>query len=261
VVRGGVHLIGIVMGGRTAVRRDLEMMHLLDTAFAQIDTNPALVARGSVPWAAVADAGQQPAVAGFTLPRQGVPTAGQLVALSQVPPPIPNTDDEDAAEARRAPDENFSTLQAQAPQLASVAAPPKPAPVTAIPPATAQAASAPIPVARPADTAVASATPSPAIHSRTATNDAAKPVTVAALPKMRPAQHTDHCWRHCHKGRWHSRHCRSHRCHNHHCHNHRSVRWRRPTLRLPLPPISERSKPLSRIFSSGAPPFRARLRL
>ena len=110
VVRGGVHLIGIVMGGRTAVRRDLEMMHLLDTAFAQIDANPALVARGPVPWAAVADAGQQPAVAGFTLQLQGIPTAGQLVALSQVPPPIPSTDDEDAAESRRAPDENFSTL-------------------------------------------------------------------------------------------------------------------------------------------------------
>ena len=31
VVRDGVHLIGIVMGGRTAVRRDQEMMHLLDT--------------------------------------------------------------------------------------------------------------------------------------------------------------------------------------------------------------------------------------
>ena len=34
VVRDGVHLIGMVMGGRTAVRRDLEMMHLLDTDFA-----------------------------------------------------------------------------------------------------------------------------------------------------------------------------------------------------------------------------------
>ena len=49
VVRDGVHLIGIVMGGRTAVRRDLEMMHLLDTAFAQIQVDPQLVARGPVP--------------------------------------------------------------------------------------------------------------------------------------------------------------------------------------------------------------------
>ena len=108
VVRGGVHLIGVVMGGRTAVRRDLEMMHLLDTAFAQIDANPALVARGPVPWEAVADAGRQPAVAGFTLPAQPASPANQFAALSAVPPPpVPDTDDEDAAEARRAPDENL----------------------------------------------------------------------------------------------------------------------------------------------------------
>ena len=195
VVRSGVHLIGIVMGGRTAVRRDLEMMHLLDTAFAQIDSNPTLVARGPVPWTAVADASQQqPAVAGFTLPLQGVPTAGQLVALSQVPPPIPNTDDEDAAESRRAPDENFSTLQAQAPQFASAAAPPKPAPVNAVPPAVVQAAVAPIvPAARPQDATVAAAIPSPAIRAQTRTpaTDTAKPVVVAALPKMRPPLQTD----------------------------------------------------------------------
>ena len=192
VVRGGVHLIGIVMGGRTAVRRDLEMMHLLDTAFAQIDSNPTLVARGPVPWATVADAGQQPAVAGFSFPTQGVPTAGQLAALSQAPPAIPNTDDEDAAEARRAPDENFSTLQAQAPQLASVAAPPKPAPVNTVPPAVVQAAVAPIvPAARPVDPQIATATPSPAIHGLARTPINAKPVAMAALPKMRPAQRTD----------------------------------------------------------------------
>ena len=191
VVRNGVHLIGIVMGGRTAVRRDLEMMHLLDTAFAEIETNPTLVARGPIPWAAVASASQQPAVAGFSFPSQGVPSAGQLAALSQAPPPIPNTDDEDAAEARRAPDENFSTIQAQAPQLASVATPPKPAPVNAVPPAAAQAAIAPIPVARPA--ASQTATPSPAIHgqARAAASDGGKPVTVAALPKMRPTLNSD----------------------------------------------------------------------
>ena len=51
VVRNGVHIVGIVMGGRTAVRRDIEMMHLLDVEFAQIDANPTLVARATVPWA------------------------------------------------------------------------------------------------------------------------------------------------------------------------------------------------------------------
>ena len=164
VVRNGVHLIGVVMGGRTAVRRDLEMMHLMDTVFAKIDDNPTLVARGPVPWAAVADADQPPAVAGFSLPLQGVPTAGQLVALSKLPPPIPDTDDEDAAESRRAPDENLPAIQAPA-----------------VP--------APLPPTSPAEAAIAAAVPSPAIHGKT--GNAAKPVTVAALPKIRPVLRTD----------------------------------------------------------------------
>ena len=83
--------------------------------------------------------------------------ANQFAALSAVPPPIPDTDDEDAAEARRAPDENFATLQSQAPQLASVAQPPKPAPVAAVPPAVAQAAAAPIPACEARDTGCAPA--------------------------------------------------------------------------------------------------------
>jgi D-alanyl-D-alanine carboxypeptidase len=198
VVRGGVHLIGIVMGGRTAVRRDLEMMHLLDTAFAQIDTNPALVARGPVPWTAVADAGRQPAVAGFTLPAQSTAPANQFAALSAVPPPIPDTDDEDAAEARRAPDENFSSLHSEAPQIASVAQPSRPAPVAAIPPAIVQAAAAPIPAMRPETqgsdfhTAKPQARPihaddaSARLPQTTTVAPASRPVIVAAIPKMRP---------------------------------------------------------------------------
>jgi D-alanyl-D-alanine carboxypeptidase len=215
VVRGGVHLIGIVMGGRTAVRRDLEMMHLLDTAFAQIDTNPALVARGPAPWTAMAEAGQQPAIAGFALPAQANPSAKQFAALSAVPPPIPDSDDEDAAEARRAPDENFSVIHAEAPQLASVAQAPRPAPAAAIPPALAEAASAPIPATRPIvrpgdqNTSIASAGPSPATKPQarpaqandTSTRPAqvaaatsaqqGKPVVVAMVPKMRPTLHAD----------------------------------------------------------------------
>jgi D-alanyl-D-alanine carboxypeptidase len=190
VVRGGVHLIGIVMGGRTAVRRDLEMMHLLDTAFAQIDTNPALVARGPVPWTAVAEAaGQQPAVAGFTLPAQTASAStNQFAALSAVPPPIPATDDEDAAESRRAPDENYATLRSQAPQIASVAQPPKPAPVAAIPPAVAQAAAAPIPVMRPETQGqpTTSLAAKPQARPTQANDVPTRPVIVAALPKMRP---------------------------------------------------------------------------
>jgi D-alanyl-D-alanine carboxypeptidase len=133
VVRDGVHLIGVVMGGRTAVRRDLEMMHLLDVAFAQIDANPTMVARGSVPWEAMTR--EQPAaVAGFTLPQAPPPSpSDQLAALSAVPPPIPQTEDEDAAEAHRAPDEKFAVIHAEGPQ-----------PVSAVPPSVVQAASAPV---------------------------------------------------------------------------------------------------------------------
>ncbi len=65
VVRDGVHLIGIVMGGRTAVRRDLEMMHLMDAEFAAIQANPTLVARGPVPWHDVAAAAASPRPGGF----------------------------------------------------------------------------------------------------------------------------------------------------------------------------------------------------
>ncbi|HKD46385.1 MAG TPA: D-alanyl-D-alanine carboxypeptidase [Rhizomicrobium sp.] len=141
VVRDGVHLIGIVMGGRTAVRRDLEMMHLMDVAYAQAATNPTLVAHGSVPWEALTR--EQPMVAGFTLRQPPLPSpSDQLAVLSAVPPPIPKMMDEDAAEAHRAPDENFSVIHAEAPQLASVDQPTKPLPLTAVSPS--QAANAPV---------------------------------------------------------------------------------------------------------------------
>jgi len=50
VVRGRNHIIAIVMGGVTAHRRDTEMMNLLDKTFAQIQTNPTMVASIKVPW-------------------------------------------------------------------------------------------------------------------------------------------------------------------------------------------------------------------
>ena len=194
VVRGGVHLIGIVMGGRTAVRRDLEMMHLLDTAFAQIDSNPMLVAHRQVPWTAMAEAGQQqPAIAGFTLPAQSSAPTGQFAALSAVPPPIPDTDDEDAAESRRAPDENLPALRSEAPQIASIAQPPKPVPLAAVPPAVAQAAAIPVPATRAEarDAAMASAADlaarPQARPAQTGDMPDSRPVIVAAVPKMRPA--------------------------------------------------------------------------
>ena len=49
-VRGNKHLVGVVMGGTTAARRDDEMKRLLETAFDEIDKNPLLVAYANVPW-------------------------------------------------------------------------------------------------------------------------------------------------------------------------------------------------------------------
>lgn len=50
VVRDNMHIIGIVMGGRTARQRDTEMVRLLDDAFAKIGRDPSLAARYGVPW-------------------------------------------------------------------------------------------------------------------------------------------------------------------------------------------------------------------
>ena len=174
VVRGDVHLIGIVMGGRTAVRRDLEMMHLMDTEFAAVAATPTLVAHAEVPWHAVAVAAVAPPATGFTL----APAAGnnntQFAALSAVPPPLPADADEDAAEAHRAPDENFSTLQSEAPALASAAVPPQPVPAAEAP----VVPNIPIPAIRP--------TPRPEPPALVAS--APKPQQVAmATPKVQNA--------------------------------------------------------------------------
>ncbi len=110
VTRGTTHLIAVVMGGRTAVRRDLEMVRLLDQTFAQISTHPNMVARATVPWQQVAQGAPAPAMAGFGLPQ--VPTS-QFAALAPVPNTAQTDDDEDTAESKRAPDEDFSLIHAE----------------------------------------------------------------------------------------------------------------------------------------------------
>jgi D-alanyl-D-alanine carboxypeptidase len=114
VTRGTTHLIAVVMGGRTAVRRDLEMVRLLDQTFAQISANPTMVARATVPWQQVAQNAPPPAMAGFSLPQviTNPGAAGQFAALSPVPPTV-QSEDEDAAEAVRAPDENLTLIHAE----------------------------------------------------------------------------------------------------------------------------------------------------
>jgi D-alanyl-D-alanine carboxypeptidase len=114
VVRNNTHVIGVVMGGRTAHRRDKEMVRLLDNAFASIDSNPLLVARAQVPWQTVA-----------------------LNTVSFAPPPptaadvrgsVADTDDEDAAERKLEEDEAADNVFAPTPKPQPVVAayqPPK----------------------------------------------------------------------------------------------------------------------------------------
>jgi len=109
VTRGTTHLIAVVMGGRTAVRRDLEMVRLLDQTFAQISANPTLVARASVPWQQVAQSAPAPAMAGFALPQV---STNQFASLSPIPATV-QSEDEDAAESIRAPDESVTLIHAE----------------------------------------------------------------------------------------------------------------------------------------------------
>jgi len=142
VTRGGTHIIAVVMGGRTAVRRDLEMVRLLDQTFTQIAANPQMVASRNVPWQAVAQNAPAPAIAGFSLPQV---SNNQFASIA----PVPNTvqsDDEDAAEAVRAPDEKFSVIHAEGAKPMPAPAKPAPAPQVAAKQPAVPAAPAPKPI-------------------------------------------------------------------------------------------------------------------
>lgn len=101
IVREGKHLIGVVMGGRTARSRDNAMMELLASTLNRARHERALVAQANVPWQS-----------------SGVSKAGTMIASSEFDQtkslnlrvngfaaddtPLPATDDEDAAEAMTA---------------------------------------------------------------------------------------------------------------------------------------------------------------
>ena len=128
VTRSGVHIIGVVMGGRTAHMRDREMVRLLDNTFAQIGVNPRMVARTTIPWQTVAaNTAASPVIAGFQIGNQP-PADGQQVASN-------DPDDEDAAESRTAgPNDPIANLIAQPPPPRPAVAQPQPAPASAPPP-------------------------------------------------------------------------------------------------------------------------------
>jgi len=103
VVRNGVHIIGVVMGGTTARRRDAEMVRLLDDTFAKVDRNPQLVARENVPWQTLAENYQaKPVIAGFEFGNPAK-SAAPPVELPQTGSALTSGDDEEAAESRPDP--------------------------------------------------------------------------------------------------------------------------------------------------------------
>ena len=130
VVRGNVHIIGVVMGGRSAHKRDMEMVRLLDDTFAQVTQNPMLVARANVPWEAMADNSRTPAVVASlaipnTQPITPPPSSSGTLRIT------PNGEiDEDAAESRADPDDDHSAPVSNLPETPPTPAPLPPAPVT-----------------------------------------------------------------------------------------------------------------------------------
>jgi D-alanyl-D-alanine carboxypeptidase len=149
VVRDGHHVIGIVMGGRSAHMRDREMVRLLDDTFSRISADPQLVARVRVPWQTVrpqvmADLG-------------GNPAAADTIRIQ----PNGDVEDEDSAESRPDPSDDGAPLRANV-----IAAPPKPQPAVA-PNRPAMTASVIVPTPRPSTkkpVAVASSGPPPAVR-------------------------------------------------------------------------------------------------
>jgi D-alanyl-D-alanine carboxypeptidase len=108
VVRNGAHIIGVVMGGTTARRRDTEMVRLLDDTFAAIGKNPQLVARANVPWQTLAENTQaKPVIAGFQFGTDNYAPPGVANPPQQVPQQAPlrsglvsaGPEDEEAAES------------------------------------------------------------------------------------------------------------------------------------------------------------------
>jgi len=80
VVRDNRHVIGVVLGGRTARSRDNEMSRLLALAFDRSDQNPMLLASVNVPWHTNSSPKSKPV--------WGAPTM-MLAALEPVPSPEP----------------------------------------------------------------------------------------------------------------------------------------------------------------------------
>ncbi len=179
VVRGGAHVVGVVMGGRTAHRRDGEMIRLLNDTFAQIDQNPRLVARATIPWQTVAENTRSgPVIAGFQIGSAGVqPQPAPLPRATNAPA---DPDDEDAAESRPDPDDNQAPPAPNTNVIAAVPVPfphlPAAVPAAAPPPMVQHLAPVAPPALRVASNIHVTPTPRPA-----------SPIILASYqPQIRP---------------------------------------------------------------------------
>ncbi len=170
VVRGKTHLIAVVMGGRTAARRDAEMERLLDQTFTRIAANPTMVAQVNVPWHKGETAG--PVMASLSQPSP----RSRFQKLSAIPAII-QAEDEDAAENARAPDEMPVPRPAPKPAIAEVAAVASAVPAKPIRLAAGQAAL--VPAVRPSPRPSASRPDAVAEPTRVASN--------VPVPRMRPS--------------------------------------------------------------------------
>ncbi|MBI3677715.1 MAG: D-alanyl-D-alanine carboxypeptidase [Proteobacteria bacterium] len=127
VVRNGAHIIGVVMGGRTAHKRDREMIRLLDATFAQINDNPKLVARAELPWQTIAQGPKpNPIMAGFQLGNMNAAVPQRQTATFTPNAKSSDPEDEDSAESRADTEDNSTSANVIAAQ-----APPKPQTVVA----------------------------------------------------------------------------------------------------------------------------------
>jgi D-alanyl-D-alanine carboxypeptidase len=86
VVRGNQHVVGVVMGGRTAHERDQEMMWMLGQVYEKAANNQIALANANVPWRS----GAGPKTRPFgDRPAPTAAPAAPIVVASAAPPPAP----------------------------------------------------------------------------------------------------------------------------------------------------------------------------
>jgi D-alanyl-D-alanine carboxypeptidase len=190
VVRNGVHIIGVVMGGTTARRRDTEMVRLLDDTFAAIGRNPLLVARATVPWQTLAQtAASQPVIAGFQFGTGNSAPPSMKPAAAEPPmrASIASLGSEDEEAAESSPDPAYEPTA-----VTTKPAPPQPAPaktVTLSPPPTQKPATPapPAPMNKVVVASLENAPPRPSLAAAAAPEPPAGAPDRAPKPRPKPS--------------------------------------------------------------------------